>query len=156
MYNTITINMKILKIKKKGGNSMEKIDRDEILLKIYEEQKKMQVQIKDMQWQMEDMQEKISVIPDMQEQINGMQGQMEDMQEKISVIPAMQEDIRNISRTVAKIEVEHGQKLDALFDAFTMHSEKLTEHEKRMDKFQRKIEKHDDEIYYLKSKVQGL
>ena len=142
MYNTITINMKILKIKKKGGNSMEKIDRDEILLKIYEEQKKMQVQIKDMQGQMEDIQEKISVIP--------------DMQEKISVIPAMQKDIRNISRTVAKIEVEHGQKLDALFDAFTMHSEKLTEHEKRMDKFQRKIEKHDDEIYYLKSKVQGL
>ena len=138
---------------------MEKIDRDEILLKIYEEQKKMQVQIKDIQ-------EKISVIPDMQEQINGMQWQMEDMQEKISVIPdmqekisvipAMQKDIRNISRTVAKIEVEHGQKLDALFDAFTMHSEKLTEHEKRMDKFQRKIEKHDDEIYYLKSKVQGL
>ncbi|MCI8444580.1 MAG: hypothetical protein HFJ37_05465 [Clostridia bacterium] len=114
---------------------MEKIDRDDILLKIYEGQKKMQNQI-------EEIQEKISVIP--------------EIQEKISVIPEMQKEIRKISKTVAKIEVEHGEKLQALFDAFTMHSEKLKTHEKRMNIFDRKLEKHNDEIYYLKSKVRGL
>ena len=124
---------------------MEKIDRDDILLKIYEGQKKIQNQI-------EEIQEKISVIPEIQEKISV----IPEMQEKISVIPEMQKEIRKISKTVAKIEVEHGEKLQALFDAFTMHSEKLKTHEKRMNIFDRKLEKHNDEIYYLKSKVRGL
>lgn len=68
----------------------------------------------------------------------------------------MKYELRKLSLTVAKIEVEHGHKLEALFDAFKMHSEKFDSTEKRLNSCEEKIEKHDDQIYYLKSKVQGL
>lgn len=72
----------------------------------------------------------------------------------------MKYELRKLSLTVAKIEVEHGHKLealfDALFDAFKMHSEKFDSTEKRLNSCEEKIEKHDSQIYYLKSKVQGL
>ena len=130
---------------------MEKIDRDDILLKIYQEQKEMKKQIGKMQ-------EKIEGIPQMQEQIK----LIPQMQEQIKLIPQMQEDIkelkeevRKISGTVARIEVEHGEKLQILFDAFTSHSEILKNYEKRINSCERKIEQHDDQIYYLKSEVQG-
>ena len=140
---------------------MEKIDRDDILLKIYQEQKEMKKQIGKMQEKIEgipQMQEQIKLIPQMQEQIK----LIPQMQEQIKLIPQMQEDIkelkeevRKISGTVARIEVEHGEKLQILFDAFTSHSEILKNYEKRINSCERKIEQHDDQIYYLKSEVQG-
>ena len=107
---------------------MEKLDGHSILLKIYEEQQEIKKQL--------------GIIPGVQEQLKA--------------IPEMQEEIRKISRTVAKIEVEHGEKLDILFDAFTTLSEKLDSHEKRITSCEKKLENQDHEIYYLKSKVQGL
>lgn len=120
---------------------MEKIDRDDILLKIYQEQKEMKKQIGKMQ-------EKIEGIPQMQEQIKLIPQMQEDIKE-------LKEEVRKISGTVARIEVEHGEKLQILFDAFTSHSEILKNYEKRINSCERKIEQHDDQIYYLKSEVQG-
>ena len=68
----------------------------------------------------------------------------------------MQREIRNISRTVARMEVEHGEKLAALFDAFTAHSEKLDKHDKRISICEKHIEHQSNQIYHLNSKVQGL
>ena len=65
-------------------------------------------------------------------------------------------DIRQINKSVAVIEHDHGQKLSALFDAFTVLTEKSESHEDKIKSNQAHLEKHDDEIYYLKSKVQGL
>ena len=62
-------------------------------------------------------------------------------------------ELRKISKTVAKIEVEHGEKLDELFDAFTMHSGKLEKHENRITICEKLLKKQDDEIYYLSSKI---
>ena len=42
--------------------------------------------------------------------------------------------VRNLSGSVAIIVVEHGQKLEALFDAFKLHSEKIDDHNKRIIK----------------------
>ena len=80
----------------------------------------------------------------------------QEMKEQFKVIPEMQREIRNISRTVARIEVEHGEKLAALFDAFTAHSEKLDKHEKRISICEKHIEHQSNQIYHLNSKVQGL
>lgn len=107
---------------------MEKLDNHNILLKIYQEQKEIKEQLK--------------AIPEMQEQLKD--------------IPEMKEELRRISRSVARIEVDHGEKLQILFDAFKTHSEKLEEHEKRIDMCEKHVENHDDQIYYFKSKVQGL
>ena len=68
----------------------------------------------------------------------------------------MQIDIRNISRSVAVIEQEHGDKLKALFDAFTTNTEAIEEQNNRISFCKQKIENHDMEIDTLKTKVQGL
>ncbi len=64
----------------------------------------------------------------MQEEIQAidalMDAKLQPMQEEIQAIDAlmdsklqpMQEDIRKLNQTVAVIEVEHGKKLDVLFD----------------------------------------
>ena len=80
----------------------------------------------------------------------------QEMQEQFKVIPEMQREIRNISRTVARMEVEHGEKLAALFDAFTAHSEKLDKHDKRISICEKHIEHQSNQIYHLNSKIQEL
>ena len=107
---------------------MQDFEKNEILLAIQKLNVKMDI-----------MQEQMKAIPEMQEQLK--------------VIPQMQEDIHDISRAVARIEVVHGDKLSALFDAFTMHSEKIESHEKRIDECEKKIENQDNQIFYLKSKA---
>ena len=94
---------------------MTEIDRDKLLLKIYEDQQQLQKEIAE-----------------------------------------VKQDVRNISMTVAKIEVEHGKKLEALFDAFTMNREKIEEHESRINNCERKIEKQDDKIYYLEKDLKQI
>ncbi len=127
---------------------MEKLENQSILLKIYQEQKEIKEQLK----VIPEMQEQLKVIPEMQEQLKV----IPEMQEQLKAIPEIKEELHRISQSVAKIEVEHGEKLQILFDAFKAHSEKLEEHEKRTDMCEKCIQNHDDQIYYLKSKVQGL
>ena len=76
----------------------------------------------------------------------------EDIRElKEVTIPDMQEDIRNISRSVAVIEVEHGKKLDILFEELGINSDNIEANKKRIKKCERKIERNEAEIYYLKT-----
>ncbi len=96
-----------------------------------------------------EIKEQLKVIPEMQEQIK-------EIKQELKEIPKIKEELHRISGAVARIEVEHGEKLAMLFDAFTVHSEKLDFHEKRISSCENQIEKQDDQIYYLKSKVQGL
>ena len=154
---------------------MTEIDRDKLLLKIYEEQQQMkkdnkeykksiEQKINENQQQMKkDIEQKINenqqqMKKDIEQKINESQQQMKkDIEQKINEfqqqlqkeIAEVKQDVRNISMTVAKIEVEHGKKLEALFDAFTMNREKIEEHENRINNCERKIEKQEDKIYYL-------
>lgn len=99
-----------------------------------------------------EIEKQVAKIPEMEKEIAKISG----IETEIAKIPSMQEEIRNISRSVAIIEHEHGEKLSALFDAFTAHTEKMEEQDKKINFCEYKLEKHDDEIYYLKTKVQAL
>ena len=161
---------------------MTEIDRDKLLLKIYEEQQQMkkdnkeykksiEQKINENQQQMKkDIEQKINenqqqMKKDIEQKINESQQQMKkDIEQKINEfqqqlqkeIAEVKQDVRNISMTVAKIEVEHGKKLEALFDAFTMNREKIEEHESRINNCERKIEKQDDKIYYLEKDLKQI
>lgn len=76
-----------------------------------------------------------------------------ELKERLSNLEKFTIDIHH---SVLKIEVEHGEKLSALFDAFTMHSEKFDFYQKQFDSINKHLQRHDDEIYCLNSKVQGL
>lgn len=87
------------------------------------------------------------------------EGQLE-LKEKVQNLEVghinLKEKVQRIDETVMKIEVEHGEKLQALLDAFKVNSEKIYKNEKNLESCEIHLEKHDDEIYYLNSKVQGL
>ena len=78
---------------------------------------------------------------------------MAKMQKEIVEI---KHDVRKISQSVAVIEVEHGDKLKALFDAFSSNREDIERNKKSIEKLKKLYQLHDDKIYSLESKVQGL
>ena len=117
---------------------MKEIKQEDLLLKIYEEQQKM----------------KEEILPKIYEEQQKMKEELlAKIAENKKELKELKEDVRNISRTVAKIEVEHGEKLQALFDGFQAQDEKKEELKKRIKICEKKIDKQGDKIYYLSSIV---
>ena len=85
-----------------------------------------------------------------QEEILGRVENLENEQEE------MKSDLRSLSQTVAKIEIEHGEKLGALLDGVASHNERFESIEKILDKHENKLDRHSDEIHYLNSKVHAF
>ena len=120
------------------------------------------------------IEEQTKVIPEMQNNIESMQSTIKLMQNDIKELQnnykelnnkykelnnkykELYDEIRNISRTVAKIEVEHGEKLAILFDAVTGNIEKQEKLENRLEKCEKRIDDNDHQIYFLNSKIQNL
>lgn len=113
------------------------------------------------------IEEQTKVIPEMQGNIENMQSTIKQMQNDIKELQnnykelnnkykELYDETRNISRTVAKIEVEHGEKLAILFDAVTGNIEKQEKLENRIDKYEKRIDDNDHQIYFLNSKIQNL
>ena len=113
------------------------------------------------------VQEQVAKIPEMQNDIANIQTDVANMKTDVANMKTdmaniqtdvvnIQNNIRNINRSVAVIEHEHGDKLKALFDAFMVNNEKIYQEQERVSFCERKLENHDTEIYYLKTKVQGL
>ena len=67
----------------------------------------------------------------------------------------IQEEIKSISRSVAVIEVEHGEKIQLLLDGQVGILEKLDEFEKRFEKDEIEIEKCSSRIWKLE-KIMGV
>lgn len=59
---------------------------------------------------------------------------------------------KRINGSVAVIEEEHGSKLKALFDGYKCNSEKLDKIETDIHNIQSILQKHDDEIFLIKSR----
>ena len=150
---------------------------ENILLKIYQELQETKEQLKvlpNMQQQlnqiaskeMPEIKKQLEEIPEIKKQLEEIPKMKEDileMKKQLEEIPKMKNDIenikqelRNISGSVARIEVEHGEKLVALFDAFKVNSEKIEEHDKKISKCENRLTSHDDQLYVLNSKVGNL
>ena len=143
----------------------------DLLLKIYEELKETKEKVQDIP-EMKKQLEEIPKIKKQLEEITKMQGEILEIKKILKEIPKMQDEIleikkilkeipemkqelRKISGSVARIEVEHGEKLVALFDAFKMNTEKIQEQDGRITKCEKTLEKHDDQIYMLNSKIKN-
>ncbi len=165
------INSIILKIydeQKKTGNKIDNMQKiiDEKIGGMQGQIGGMQGQIGGMQGQMKGMQEQIGgmqrQIENLEKQYDGLQGQVVKLQEQVSEIqvsvneiPEIKEEVRTLSGSVAVIEKEHGDKLQILLDVVTGNSEKNKQLEKRIEKDEKIINRHSDEIYYLKKEVQN-
>ena len=103
-----------------------------------------------------EMKKQLEEIPKMKEDILEMKKQLEEIPKMKNDIENIKQELRNISGSVARIEVEHGEKLVALFDAFKVNSEKIEEHDKKISKCENRLTSHDDQLYVLNSKVGNL
>ena len=102
----------------------------------------------------------INMANDMNKMKNDMNNMKSNMKERdiilqniVDEIKEIKEEQRNLSRTVAKIEVEHGEKLQILLDVVTAHEEKHKEFEKRFEEDEKILDRHSDQIYYLQLKA---
>ena len=100
----------------------------------------------------DDMKERDKILANMSGQITQMDERLTRVEEKVTEIDEVKADLRNLSRTVAKIEVEHGEKLQILLDVVTGQEEKNKEFEKRFEEDEKILDRHSDQIYYLQLK----
>ena len=126
----------------------------DLLLKIYQELKETKEKVQDIP----EMKKQLEEIPKMKkqlEEIPKVQDEILEIKKILKEIPEMKQELRKISGSVARIEVEHGEKLVALFDAFKINTEKIQEQDSRITKCEKTLEKHDDQIYMLNSKIKN-
>ena len=62
-------------------------------------------------------------------------------------------ELRSISRSVAKIEVEHSNKIDTLIDVTSGILEKLDSFGENFESNTKELDKHSDQIWNLESKA---
>lgn len=65
------------------------------------------------------------------------------------------EKINQVSLSVARIEVEHGEKLAVLLDVVTGHTQKFDSVNERIEKSEKRLDNHDNKFFILKSAVQA-
>ena len=145
---------------------MTENERDQILLNLDKKvnqldsnQKKFASQIDAIQEkvnQIDAIQEKVSQIDAIQEKVS----QIDAIQEKVNQIDSMQQDIkelkqetRKISQSVAVLEHEHGEKIQALLDGQIGILEKLDLFESTLNSHNNILDNHSDRIWNLESKL---
>ena len=115
---------------------MTEFERDQILLKL---DKKFN--------QIDSIQEKVNQIDSIQKnvvnQINSMQKDIKDLKEETS----------RISRSVAIIEHEHGNKIQMLIDVSLGYLEDKNSFKKKLNSFANTLDNHSDRIWNLESKL---
>ena len=151
----------LLKIYEELKETKEKVQDIPEMKKQLEEIPKMKKQLEEipkMKKQLEEipkMQDEILEIKKILKEIPKIQDEILEIKKILKEIPEMKQELRKISGSVARIEVEHGEKLVALFDAFKMNTEKIQEQDGRITKCEKTLEKHDDQIYMLNSKIKN-
>ena len=154
----------LLKIYEELKETKEKVQDIPEMKKQLEEIPKIKKQLEEipkMKKQLEEIpkiKKQLEEIPKMKkqlEEIPKIQDEILEIKKILKEIPEMKQELRKISGSVARIEVEHGEKLVALFDAFKMNTEKIQEQDSRITKCEKTLEKHDDQIYMLNSKIKN-
>jgi chromosome segregation ATPase len=94
----------------------------------------MQGKMDSMQGKMDSMQGKMD---SMQGKMDSMQGKMDSMQGQIDNIHT---EINDLKKVVLRIETDHGNKLDALFDGYKQNSD-------RLDRIEIQVSKQEEFIF---------
>ncbi len=129
-------------------------ERDELLINMANDMKNVKNDMKNVK---NDMKERDEILINMSNDMNKMKNDMNklknDMNNLKNDMKEIKKEQRSLSRTVAKIEVEHGEKLQILLDVVTGQEEKNKEFERRFEEDEKILDRHSDQIYYLQLKA---
>lgn len=128
---------------------MTQEERDNILIELKAGQEKLVLEVLDLKVEQKSLKEG-------QESLKEGQERLKEEQESLKKeLKDLKNTVEHIDQTVMRIEIEHGEKLQILFDADSYEREKFDSQERTLERHERILDKHSDEIYLLKSKVQG-
>ena len=129
-------------------------ERDELLINMANDMKKRDELLINMANDVKKRDELlINMANDVKNLKNDMKNVKNDMNNVKSDIKEIKKEQRSLSRAVAKIEVEHGEKLQILLDVVTGQEEKNEEFERRFEEDEKILDRHSDQIYYLQLKA---
>ena len=145
IYNLLVeVNSNVIDLKK------EVIELKERVTKLEERVGKLEERVGSLEEKVERLEERVGKLEEKVEKLEEKVGCLED--DGIS----LKEELRKISKSLAVIEVEHGNKLDILIDITKLHQEKFIAIEERIKSCENEIENNSNKIYYLNSKVQAF
>ena len=129
-------------------------ERDELLINMANDMKKRDELLINMANDVKKRDELlINMANDVKNLKNDMKNVKNDMNNVKSDIKEIKKEQRSLNRAVAKIEVEHGEKLQILLDVVTGQEEKNKEFERRFEEDEKILDRHSDQIYYLQLKA---
>lgn len=76
---------------------------------------------------------------------------IEKMTELSESVNSMRQDVNSLRQDVTRIEINHGEKLSALFDDYEAIKETLDDHTERLERIEAKLETHEIQIKVLDS-----
>ncbi len=125
----------------------------ELLIDLKDAQKETFKRLDELGQKQEETTKRLDELGQKQEETTKRLDEFEQKQEKME--KNLLEKINQVSLAVARIEVEHGEKLDILLDVVTGHTEKFNSVNKRVEKCEKRLDNHDDKIYALNSAVRA-
>ena len=138
------------------------MNQEEMLTQIMNAVSTLQESMTTMQGSMTTMQESVSTLQedlssfkeDVKEEFTAVKGDLTAVKGDLTAVKqevsTVKGDTQRTREIVTRMEIEHGQKLGALFDANSMNYDKIKEEITPI------LEKHDDDIEKLKIHVSGL
>ena len=127
---------------------MEQEERDQLLVKIANKQEVTEQVISKILYDLERLYKGQEILVKGQEElykgqealVKGQEELFKGQEELFRNQKEMREELTRVGNTVAKIEYEHGRKIDLILDVLTGHGEKIEEHNKRFEKDEKIIE----------------
>ena len=129
---------------------MTQEERDNLLLDLKDGQKRLEDRFCGVEGRIDGIDKRIDGL---ENKFNGLEERQTNL-EKTQL--EMQKELRNISQTVARIEVEHGEKLAILFDAVTVNSEKIDSINNKFDSLDKRQFNSENAIFALNQKVKAF
>ena len=91
------------------------------------------------------------------EKVEKLEEKVENLEERVIKLEENFQDLKgqviSIGHSVTIIEVEHGEKLDAIFSAISVHDDMFKIQNKRITKNEKDIEKYADKLYVLEQNL---
>lgn len=69
----------------------------------------------------------------------------------IEKMTELSENVNSLQQDITRIEINHGEKLSALFDGYEAIKETLDDHTQRLERIETKLETHEIQIKVLDS-----
>ncbi|NLX01004.1 MAG: hypothetical protein GXY40_00520 [Syntrophomonadaceae bacterium] len=90
-----------------------------------------------------------------QQDVNGLHQDVNSLQQDVNSLQqdvnGLHQDVNSLRQVVTRIEINHGEKLSALFDGYEVIKETLDDHTHRLERIEAKLETHEIQIKVLDS-----